>query len=483
MPKQKKQPRDHQKMQQQLASSKETCWERWSEATIKEAFTFAEGYKEFLNKAKTEREGVEEGIKVAEDNGFVDVEKKKEIKPGDKIYFSHRGKSLIFARVGEKGLEKGTKMVMSHIDSPHLDLKVSPLYEEENIAFLKTHYYGGIKKYQWPTIALSLHGKVYLKDGKEVDINIGEKEGDPVFMITDLLPHLDRAGGPGSTISSREVEGEHLNMVAGSIPVKLNKKEKMEERVKLAILEYLYDHYGMVEEDLSSAELQAVPSEKPRDLGFDRSMMSAYGHDDRICCYSSLQALLHSKEAERTQICIWVDREEIGSEGSTSAQSIFIERFLSLLNEKMTGQRSSISDIYKVFSQSTGISADVTGALDPDYKDVHEPRNAPRMHYGIAVEKYTGAKGKLATSEASGEFLRDLRNVFGKDKNILYQLGGGLGKIDQGGGGTIAKFMANRDIDIVDMGTPLFNMHAPLEIASKGDLYSAYLGYRRFLEE
>jgi aspartyl aminopeptidase len=324
---------------------------------------------------------------------------------------------------------------------------------------------------------------VYLRDGKEVDINIGEKENDPVFMITDLLPHLDRTGGPGTPIDSREVEGEHLNMVVGSIPVKVGKGTKMEEKVKLAILEYLYDHYGMVEEDLASAELQAVPSERPRDLGFDRSMISAYSHDDRICCYSSLQGLLQARRGEQTQICMWVDREEIGSEGTTSARSVFIERFLSLVYEKMTGTRSSISDIYKIFSNSKGVSADVTGALDPDYKDVHEPRNAPRMHYGLAVEKYTGAKGKLSTSEASGEFMKELRNIFSKDKNILYQMVGGIGKIDQGGGGTIAKFMANRDMDIVDMGVPLFNMHAPLEIASKADLYCAYLGYKGFLEE
>jgi aspartyl aminopeptidase len=250
----------------------------------------------------------------------------------------------------------------------------------------------------------------------------------------------------------------------------------------LAILEYLYERYGIIEEDLSSAELQAVPSEKARDLGFDKSMISAYGHDDKICSYSCLQSLFDSDATDETQICIWVDREEIGSEGSTGARSLFIERFLSEVSGKLKDHQVGISEIYKIFSQSKAISADVTGALDPDYKDVYDPRNAPKMGFGLAMEKYTGAGGKVSTSEASGEFVREIRNVLSKDKNALYQLGGGLGKIDQGGGGTIAKFMANRDIEIVDMGVPLFNMHAPLEIASKGDLYCAYLGYKRFLQ-
>jgi aspartyl aminopeptidase len=478
-----KQKKNHQKMQEKLTVQKQSCWEKWEENIVKKAYTFAEGYKEFLNKAKTEREAVIEGVKMAEKKGYQNIEHKKEVKPGDKIYFIHRDKSIIFAQVGQKGLKKGVRMVMSHIDSPHLDLKVSPLYEDENIAFFKTHYYGGIKKYQWPTIALALHGKVYLINGKEVDIVVGEKESEPVFMITDLLPHLDRSGPPGGPAKTREVEGEHLNMVVGSIPVKLDSKEqKLENKVKLAILEYLHEHYGIAEEDLSSAELQAVPSEKARDLGFDRSMISAYGHDDKICSYSCLQGLFDSEETEETRMCIWVDREEIGSDGTTGAKSLFIERFLSKVSEKIKGHEPGISEIYNIFSQSKAVSADVTGALDPDYKDAHDPRNAPKLGFGLAMEKYTGAGGKASTSEASGAFVRELRSVLSKDKNVLYQLGGGLGKIDQGGGGTIAKFMANRDIEIVDMGVPLFNMHAPLEIASKGDLYCAYLGYKKFLQ-
>jgi aspartyl aminopeptidase len=478
MPKQKK---DHKKLQEKLTIQKRSCWEKWSDNTIKKAYSFAEGYKGFLNRAKTEREAVARGIEMAEEKGYENIDNKKEVRPGDKIYFVHRGKSVIFAQVGRKGLEKGARIIMSHVDAPHLDLKVSPLYEEEEVAFFKTHYYGGIKKYQWPTIALALHGTIYLASGKEVDIVIGEEEGDPVFMITDLLPHLDRSGGPGTPPKNKEVEGEHLNMVIGSVPVRMSDRApKLESKVKLAVLEHLYDQYGITEEDLASAELQAVPSEKARDLGFDRSMISAYSQDDKICSYACLQSLFDSDGVEETQMCIWVDREEIGSEGATGARSLFIERFLSELSDKLEDHPAGMSRIYKIFSQSKAISADVTGALDPDYKDVHDPRNAPKMGFGLAMEKYTGAGGKVSTSEASGSFVRELRNTLSKDSNILYQLGGGVGKIDQGGGGTIAKFMANRDMEIIDMGVPLFNMHAPLEIASKGDLYCAYLGYKMF---
>ncbi|MFW5888533.1 MAG: aminopeptidase [Patescibacteria group bacterium] len=476
------QKKDYKKLQEKLAIQKQSCWEKWNDKTVEKAYAFAEGYKVFLNEAKTEREAVSVGVKMAEKKGYENIENKKEVRPGDKVYFVHRDKSVIFAQVGQKGLKKGTRMVMSHIDAPHLDLKVSPLYEEENIAFLKTHYYGGIKKYQWPAIALALHGKAYLADGRDVDIIIGEKEDDPVFMITDLLPHLDK-NREGSAGKDGGVQGEHLNMVVGSRPVKaVDKKHKLENKVKLAVLEYLHDRYGIVEEDLASAELQAVPSEKARDLGFDKSMISAYGHDDKICSYSCLQSLFDSKNGNESRICIWVDREEIGSEGATGAKSLFIERFLSILSEKLKDHQTGISEIYKIFSQSKAISADVTAAIDPDYKEVHDPRNAPRAGFGLAMEKYTGAGGKVSTSEASGSFVRELRNILNKNKDVLFQLGGGLGKIDQGGGGTIAKFMANRDIEIIDMGVPLFNMHAPLEIASKADLYCAYLGYKEFLQ-
>lgn len=465
-------------LEKKLTLPKKSCWEIWSEAVKKQAFAFAENYKAFLNRAKTEREAVRVGIEMAKKKGYKDINEIKSLKAGDKVYFIQKGQSMIFAKIGKKGVENGLKIVMSHIDSPHLDFKINPLYEDEGIAFLKTHYYGGIKKYQWPTIALALHGVVYLENGKEVEINIGENEKDPVFMITDLLPHLERKGMAGSKEGQREVVGEELNLVVGSIPIK---DEKIKEKIKLAVLEYLNKNYKMTEEDFSSADLQAVPSEKARDLGFDRSLISAYGHDDKICSFAGLESLIEAKQSNQTQVCVWVDREEIGSEGSTSAQSTFIELFVSELL-RLSNQPYGFNDVHRVFSKSKAISSDVTAALDPDYKDVFDIKNAQRMGYGVAVEKYVGAGGKYYTSEASEEFLRELRIIFKKNKNIVFQMGGGLGKIDTGGGGTIAKYMANRNMDIVDSGVPLFNMHAPLEIASKADLYCAYLAYKAFFE-
>lgn len=468
---------NHQKLEKELMIKKKSCWEIWDEKTKHKALSFAENYKKFLNTAKTEGEAVKMGEIIARKNGFKNIIDVKSVKAGDKIYFVQRDKSIIFARIGRKSLNDGVRIVMSHIDSPHLDFKVTPLYEDENIAFLKTHYYGGIKKYQWPTIALALHGKVYLANGKEVEIVIGEKESDPVFMITDLLPHLDRPGGPGSEPKNREVKGEDLNLVVGSIPVK---DEKVKEKVKLAVLEYLHKEYGIKEEDLASAELQAVPSEKARDLGFDRSMISGYGHDDRICSFSALQSLLDMKNPEYTSLCIWVNREEIGSEGNTGARSTFIDIFISDLL-KLAGKEKDLDEVYRLYAKSYAISADATVAVDPDYKDVHDLRNAARLGFGLVMERYTGAGGKYHTSEASGKFISELRKIYSKNK-INYQISGGLGRIDLGGGGTIAMYMANRNIEIIDAGVPLFNVHAPLEIASKADLYSAYLGYKAFLE-
>jgi aspartyl aminopeptidase len=467
---------DYAKLEKKLFCEKKSCWETWSLATTKKAFDFAEGYKDFLNKAKTEREAVLIGEKMAKKNGFKDLRKVKSLKVGDKVYFVQRGKCLMFASIGKNKMHDGFRMLMSHVDSPHLDLKISPLYEDEGLAYFKTHYYGGIKKYQWPTITLALHGIVRLVNGDEVQINIGEKETDPVFMITDLLPHLDRPSGPGGAIKKREVQGEDLNLLVGSIPVD---DKKVKEKVKLAVMKYLNDEYGIEQDDFASSELQAVPSNKARDLGFDRSLISAYGHDDKICSYAALVGLLNAKKSTQTQICAWVDREEIGSDGATGAQSLFFESFIARLL-KLTGTGNGISNVYETFIKSKAISADVTAAVDPDYKDVHDLRNAHRMGFGAAMEKYTGSGGKYSTSEASAEYVAELRNIFSKNKDIVYQLGGGLGKVDQGGGGTIAKYMANRDIDIVDMGVPLFNMHAPLEIASKADLYSSYLAYKEF---
>ncbi len=426
---------DYKKLEKKLTLQKKGCWEIWSDAVRQKAFAFAEEYKKFLNAAKTEREAVRFAQKLAAENGFKNIEEIKNLQAGDKVYLIGRDKSILLARMGKKKLSDGFKMIMAHIDSPHLDLKVAPLYEDENLAFFKTHYYGGIKKYQWPTITLALHGIVCLENGREVEIVIGEKTADPIFMITDLLPHLDRPGAPGSDIKERKVQGEDLNLLIGSIPVD---DKKIKEKVKLAVLEYLNKEYGIIEEDFASAELQAVPSKKARDLGFDRSLISAYGHDDRSCAFAALNGLFGARVADQTQICALVDREEIGSDGATGAKSIFFERFIAALL-RLSGEAGNLSQVYQAFSMSRAISADVTAALDPDYKEAHDPRNVHRMGYGLAIEKYTGSGGKYSTSEASAKFTQELRTIIKKDKNMVYQLGGGLGNVDQGGGGTIAK--------------------------------------------
>lgn len=465
-------------LEKKLIRQKKNAWEVWDEKITKQAFAFAEEYKKFLNQAKTEREAVAASVELAKQAGFKDMAEVKSLKTGDKVYAINRGKSLFLTKIGKKPLSQGFNMIMPHIDSPHLDLKVMPLYEDENLAFLKTHYYGGIKKYQWPTIALALHGQVYLENGKKVEINIGEKDSDPVFMITDLLPHIDRHGAPGSKVELKEVQGEELNLLVGSIPVK---DEKIKEKVKLAILEYLWNEYGMKEVDLASAELRAVPCEKARDLGFDRSLIAAFGQDDLVCAYTSLLSLLESKTSEKTQILAMVDREEIGSAGNTGVNSYFLETFISDLLG-LVGGEAGLNHVYKIFAKSQAISADVTAGLDPDYKDAFDVRNTCRLGFGLAIDKYTGHGGKFSASEASGKFMRELTALYNKDKALVYQLAGGLGKIDKGGGGTIAKYLANRNMEVIDAGVALFNMHAPLEISSKADVYCAYLGYKAFLE-
>lgn len=465
---------DYQKLEKELSFEKRNCWEVWNDKETKLAMDFSEDYKNFLNEAKTEREAVRFGIKVAEKAGFKDLENYKKLKAGDKVYFVNKNKSMIFAVMGEDLLTNGLKMVMSHIDVPHLDLKVNPLYEDENIAFFKTHYYGGIKKYHWPTIALALHGTVILANGKQVDIKIGEKPGDQIFMITDLLPHLGKTQMKKTL--DEAIVGEELNILVGSMPVK---DEKVKAKVKLAILKHLNDEYGMTAEDFFSADIQASPEAKARDLGFDRAMVAAYGQDDRVCAWTSLSAILDSKPSKVTQVCLWIDREEIGSEGTTGAQSIFIENFVADLLELSTG-KATMRDVYRVFEKSSCLSSDVTAGLDPDYKGVHDSMNVAKLGYGVAIEKYTGHRGKSGTSEASVEFVQKLRTIFNKNQ-VIWQTAG-LGKVDEGGGGTIAMFMAKRNMEVIDIGVALFNMHAPMEIASKADIYSAYLAYKAFYQ-
>ncbi len=468
----KKKKTKYEKLQEKLCMKKKSCWETWDEKTKKDSFTFGDEYKKFLDTSKTEQETVQSSIKLAKEKGFKDIATLKNIKAGDKVYFNYEDRSLFLARIGKKKFADGCKIIMAHVDSPHLDLKVSPLYEDENLAFFKTHYYGGIKKYQWPTIPLSLHGIIYLEDRTKKEIVIGEKDDEPKFMITDLLPHLEGR-------KERKVKGEDLNLLVGSLPVD---DKKIKEKVKLAILEILHNNYGIKEGDFSSAELQAVPAVKAFDVGFDRGMISGFGHDDKSSSFASLGSLMSSKNTEASQVCVLIDREEIGSEGATGAQSIVVERFFVKLLKLAGAKNAGMNDVYEVFEKSEMISGDATAGVDPDYKDVHDLKNSVRFGYGLALEKYTGHGGKYNSSEASAKFVQSLKSTLNKNKNVVYQISGGLGKIDQGGGGTIAKYMANRGLDIIDAGVPVFNMHAPLEIISKADLYSAYLGYKAFYE-
>lgn len=464
--------KNYKNLEKKLSLKNISAWEIWDEKIKKESFSFAEDYKTFLNNGKTVQEVVKETILFAEKKGYKEISGTKRLKMGDKVYSAKNGDNIILAQIGKKGFEAGISILIAHIDSPHLDLKSRPLYEDDGLALMKTHYYGGIKKYQWPTVNLAIHGKICLDNGKNIDIKIGEKEDDPVFMITDLLPHLDKD-------KEKEIKilGEQLNLVVGGIPVK---DEAVKEKVKLSVLEYLHDNYGIKEDDLTSADLAIVPGGRARDLGFDRSMISGYGHDDKSSAYCSLKALLDLKPVNKTQICILVGREEIGSDGTGSAKSVFIESFISNLL-KLLGKNNGMEEVYNIFSKSRAISTETTAALDPDYKDVMDLRNSHILSHGVIIEKYTGGGGKYSSSEATADYLRDLRVLFNKNKNIVYNISGGMGKVDVGGGGTVSKYLANRNIDTVDMAIPTLNLHAPLEIISKADLYSAYLAYKEFL--
>ncbi len=447
-------------------------WDCVSEEEKKEIFAFAERYKNFLDRSKTERECVRNIVAMAEEKGFMPWKEAKE-KGAKKIYWVHQGKTVYLAVIGRQDVREGLAIIASHHDSPRLDLKQNPLYEEVDLVFLKTHYYGGIKKYQWLARPLSLHGKVILQDGSELELRIGENDDDPVFTIADLLPHLARKV-QGEKKVSEAFEGEKLNILVGSIPLG---DRKVKERFKLAIINYLNKSYGMTEEDFSSAELEVVPAGKARDLGFDRSLIGAYGHDDRSSVYTSLEAILGLDEVPRTTLACFYDKEEIGSDGSTGAKSRFFELVVSNILE-IQGIEQNVSNILEALTASRAISADVNGALDPDYQEVHEKRNAARIGYGVCVTKFTGSGGKYHSSDAHAEYLAWLRRLFNKS-GVVWQTGE-LGKVDEGGGGTIAKFLASYGMNIVDCGTPLLSMHSPFEIASKADLYMTTKAFKVF---
>lgn len=436
-----------------------------------EMFSFCDDYKSFLDCSKTERQSVKSAVALAKQAGFVPLEEKQTLQPGDRVYTVNRGKGILLSVIGKQPLEQGVSLVAAHIDAPRLDLKPSPLYEDMSLALFKTHYYGGIKKYQWTTIPMALYGVVYLADGRHVEINIGDQEGDPVFYITDLLPHL--AAEQMGKKMSQGVTGESLNLLAGSIP---HPDKEVKERVKLHILQLLHERYGITEEDFISAELEAVPAFGARDVGLDRSMISAHGHDDRVCSYTALRAICDCPQPQKTAICMLVDKEEIGSMGNTGMQSRHFEHVLAELCEKTGG-----ASLRLCLSNSICLSADVTAANDPTYPSVQEKNNAAVLNGGVALCKYTGARGKSGSSDASAETVSKIRRLF-TENGVIWQMGE-LGKVDEGGGGTVAQYIANLDVDTLDCGVPLLSMHAPYEIAAKADIYMAYLGYLAFLSK
>ena len=437
--------------------------------TLSEAQNFAEGYKTFLDVAKTEREAVKETIKMAEENGFVEFQFGKTYNAGEKVYINNRGKSIALCVIGKEAVEKGTNISAAHIDSPRLDLKPNPLYEEIELALFKTHYYGGIKKYQWTAIPLALHGVFALKDGTVKEVSIGEEENEPKFVINDLLPHL--AQEQSKRTLNEGIKGEELNVLVGSHPFKDDKGSNL---VKLNILKILNEKYGIVEEDFLSAELEIVPAVKACDIGFDRSMVGAYGQDDRVCAYPALKAILEIENPEKTAITILADKEEVGSMGNTGLESDFLKYVIGDL-AKMQGGDGTIA-----IRNSKCLSADVNAGLDPTFQDVMEKRNACRLNYGVVVTKYTGARGKAGTSDASAEYMAYVRKVL-DDNNILWQ-SGELGKVDLGGGGTVAQYIANLGIDVVDLGVPVLSMHAPFETTSKLDIYMCYRAMYEFMK-
>lgn len=453
----------------ELAYEKKNYFTVASKEERKAIFDYAEGYKTFLDNAKTEREACEVAVKMAKDAGFTEYKFGDKLGAGDKKYFVNRGKSVVVFRVGTKNLEEdGFRLIASHIDAPRVDIKQNPLYEEAGLCFLKTHYYGGIKKYQWTTIPLALHGVVVLKNGKKVEIKVGEDPADPVFYIDDLLPHLgaEQMAKGGAKI----IEGEQLNVVVGSMPYD---DEKVEKKIKLTVLNILNEKYGMCEEDFISAELSAVPAYPARDIGFDRALIGAYGHDDRVCAYPALTAVLNN-ESEHTVVAMLVDKEEIGSEGNTGMQSRIYSDLLEDICEAMG------ASFRKTRYVSKCLSSDVTAAYDPNFASVYERMNSAMLACGTCMNKFTGARGKSGSNDANSEFVGEVRAMFESD-GVVWQTAE-LGKVDAGGGGTVAKYLANLNIDTVDLGVPVISMHAPWELISKADLYSNYRAFIAFMK-
>ena len=451
-------------------------WKNISSEKMEKVFTMGEEYKKVLDLGKTEREFVELATSFAKECGFIDARLKDTLVPGDKVYYLNRHKNIVLAVIGKEDILKGINYIVSHIDSPRLDLKQNPLYEELELAYMKTHYYGGIKKYQWASIPLSLHGVVVLSNGEKVKVVIGEHEDDPVFTVPDILPHLDRKV-QGDRTAREVIKGEELQIIVGSIPATIN-DEEIKDSVKYAILEKLNDIYGIVEEDFISAELELVPSQKAKDVGLDRSLIGAYGQDDRICAYTSLRAILDMQDVpERTAVCFLADKEETGSDGSTGLQSDFIDYFTA---DMIFKTKRIYSDLYlkETLWNSKALSSDVNAGIDPIFKSVHDEQNAPKLGYGVVIVKYTGSGGKYGTNDADAEYVGEIRKML-NDNEVLWQTGM-LGKVDEGGGGTVAKYLAKKGISTIDIGPALLAMHSPFEISSKLDVFETYRAYKAF---
>lgn len=460
---------------------RKNAWEKYPEGKKREeVFQFAEDYRKFISECKTERECTTEFAKRAEKAGFVNLdevlEKGTKLKAGDRVYANNMGKGIAMFVIGKKGLEAGMNILGAHIDSPRMDLKQDPLYEDTDFAMLDTHYYGGIKKYQWVTLPLALHGVIAKKDGTVVKVNVGDKPGDPVFGVSDLLIHL--SGEQLEKKAAKVIEGENLDLLIGSIPMQ-TEDEKVKEKVKANIMNLLSKEYGIEEEDFLSAEIEVVPAGEAKDYGFDRSMIMGYGHDDRVCAYPSFEAMLVSENPEITSVCLLVDKEEIGSVGASGMQSRFFENTVAEVMAA-AGSYSELA-LRRALANSKVLSSDVSAAFDPNFPSVMTKRNTAYFGKGLVFNKYTGSRGKGGSNDANAEYIGKLRNIM--DTNEVSFQTAELGKVDQGGGGTIAYILANYGMNVIDSGVPVLNMHAPWEIISKVDLYEAYRGYIAFLKE
>lgn len=456
-------------LKEKLFFTKKNGLLRTDKAVYDKAVKYCEGYKDYIGKSKTEREAAANAIAIAEKSGFEPFVTGKKYKAGDRVYFNNRGKTVAFVVFGKEKTESGINLTAAHIDSPRLDLKQNPLYEDLDLALFKTHYYGGIKKYQWTAVPLSLHGVFVKKDGTLINVNIGEDENDPCFVVNDLLPHL--GAEQNKRTLAEGIKGEELNILVGSYPFN---NDDESELVKLNILNILFEKYGVTEEDFLSADLEVVPAAKPRDLGFDRSLIGAYGQDDKVCAYPALSAILDIKIPQKTAVAILTDREEIGSEGNTGLNSDFLSHIIHDISI------ADGSDETVAVRNSKCLSADVNAGMDPTFQDVMEKRNASMLNYGVVLTKHTGSRGKFDTSEASAEYVAYLREMFDK-AGVVWQMGE-LGKVDAGGGGTVAKYLANLGMDVIDVGVPVLSMHSPFETTAKFDVYMCYRAMFEFMK-